>query len=121
MHYISVSEASKKWNISVRSVRNYCAEGRVNGAILVGKSWLIPEGAEKPIRKIRIDAAPETLLEILKREKNASKRANQEYYINLLDDWSFASFIYPENRERVMNELEEFFYSGGLTHPRRRS
>ena len=72
MHYISVSEASKKWNISARSVRNYCAEGRVNGAILVGKSWLIPEGAEKPIRKIRIDAAPETLLEILKREKNAS-------------------------------------------------
>ena len=41
MNYISVSETAKKWNISERSVRNYCAEGRVSGAILVGKSWMI--------------------------------------------------------------------------------
>lgn len=68
MNYISVSEAAKKWNISERSVRNYCAEGRVAGAVLVGKIWMIPEGAEKPIRKIRSDAAPETLLDILRRE-----------------------------------------------------
>ena len=53
MNYISVSEAAKKWNISERSVRNYCAEGRVSGAVLVGKIWMIPEGAEKPIRKTR--------------------------------------------------------------------
>ena len=72
MNYISVSEAAKKWNISERSVRNYCAEGRVSGAVLVGKIWMIPEGAEKPIRKIRSDAAPETLLDILQREKNTS-------------------------------------------------
>lgn len=72
MNYISVSEAAKKWEISERSVRNYCAEGRVPGAILVSKIWVIPEGAEKPARKIRSDASPETLLDILKREKNAS-------------------------------------------------
>ena len=72
MNYISVSEAAKKWNISERSVRNYCAEGRVYGAVLVGKTWMIPENAEKPIRKIRVDAAPKTLLDILQREKNAS-------------------------------------------------
>jgi Fic family protein len=72
MNYISVAEASKKWNISERSVRNYCAEGRVSGAILVGKTWMIPESAEKPTRKIRSDAAPDTLLDILRREKNAS-------------------------------------------------
>ena len=72
MNYISVSEAAKKWNISERSVRNYCAEGRVSGAVLVGKIWMIPEGAEKPIRKTRSDAAPETLLDILQREKNTS-------------------------------------------------
>ena len=72
MNYISVSEAAKKWEISERSVRNYCAEGRVPGAILVSKIWVIPEGAEKPARKIRSDASPETLLDILQREKNAS-------------------------------------------------
>ena len=72
MNYISVSEAAKKWNTSERSVRNYCAEGRVAGATLVGKIWMIPENVEKPARKTRNDATPETLLDILKREKNAS-------------------------------------------------
>ena len=72
MNYISVNEAAKKWAVSERSVRNYCAEGRVLGAVLVGKIWMIPESAEKPIRKIRSDAAPETLRDILQREKDAS-------------------------------------------------
>ena len=72
MNYISVSEAAKKWNISERSVRNYCAEGRISGAVLVGKAWMIPEGVDKPIRKTRSDATPETLLDILRREKNTS-------------------------------------------------
>ena len=72
MNYISVSVAAKKWNVSERSVRNYCAEGRVSGAFLVGKSWMIPENAEKPIRKTRSDAVPESLLDILQREKKSS-------------------------------------------------
>ena len=72
MNYISVTEAAKKWGISERSVRNYCTEGRVSGAILVGKTWMIPASAEKPTRKNRHGAAPDTLLDILKREKGAS-------------------------------------------------
>ncbi len=72
MAYISVSDAAKKWNISERSVRNYCADGRVGGAMLVGTTWMIPSDAEKPKRKIRSDAAPETLLGILQREKATS-------------------------------------------------
>lgn len=72
MNYMSVSEAAKKWNISERSVRNYCAEGRVSGAVLVGKTWMIPEEAEKPTRKIRRDATPETLVDILQRERKAA-------------------------------------------------
>ena len=70
MSNISVSEAAKKWGISERSVRNYCAEGRVDGAVLVGKTWTIPEGAEKPSRKKRADGK-RTLLNILKEEKRA--------------------------------------------------
>ncbi len=72
MNYISVGDVAVKWKISERSVRSYCAEGRVAGAVLVGKTWMIPEDAEKPCRKIRSDAAPETLLDILEREKEAS-------------------------------------------------
>ena len=64
MIYISVAEAAKKWGISERSVRNYCAEGRVAGARLSGKTWEIPEVAEKPKWAPRSDKK-RTLLDIL--------------------------------------------------------
>ena len=47
MRYLSVTEIAKKWNVSERSVRNYCAQGRVPGAFLTGKTWNIPENAER--------------------------------------------------------------------------
>ena len=71
MKYSSVSEIAIKWDITERAVRKYCAEGRVAGAILQGKTWLIPENAVKPARKKRDDATPKTLLDILTEEKNA--------------------------------------------------
>ena len=43
MRYLSVSEIAKKWNISERSIRNYCTRGREVGAFLAGKTWNIPE------------------------------------------------------------------------------
>ena len=70
MKYISASEAAKKWNISARSVRNYCASGRVAGARLVGKTWEIPDVAQKPKRSVRSDKK-RTLLDILREEKSA--------------------------------------------------
>lgn len=50
MEYCSVAEIAVKWNTSERSVRNYCAAGRVEGAVLVGKTWHIPKDAQKPER-----------------------------------------------------------------------
>ena len=47
VRYLSVSEIAKLWNVSERSVRNYCAQGRVMGAFLTGKTWNIPENAKK--------------------------------------------------------------------------
>ncbi len=69
MKYLSVKEASLLWNISERSVRNYCAKGRVAGAFLTGKTWNIPENAEKPERSNKSKPAPRTLLDVLKEEK----------------------------------------------------
>ena len=71
MKYISVSDAVNKWNISERSVRKYCADGRVIGALLDGKTWRIPANAEKPARKARTVVRKTTLLECLKEEKEA--------------------------------------------------
>ncbi len=68
MRYLSVTDIAKKWNVSERSVRNYCAQGRVNGAFLTGKTWNIPENAEKPERTNK-KRMPITLLEILQEEK----------------------------------------------------
>ena len=77
MAYLSVAETAKKWNLSERSVRNYCAAGRVPGAFLTGKTWNVPEDAEKPGR-VSKKRMPATLLEILKDEK-ASKRSGGIY------------------------------------------
>lgn len=44
-----------------------------------------------------------------KRSKNAKKRPNQEYYVQIMDDMSFSRFIYPENKEQVLSELDNLF------------
>lgn len=71
MKYISVSETAKKWGVSERSVRGYCAEGKIDGAFLSGKTWNIPETAEKPDRINKRTDSPKTLLKVLKDEKTA--------------------------------------------------
>ncbi|HAE24269.1 MAG TPA: hypothetical protein DCG33_02920 [Prevotellaceae bacterium] len=44
-----------------------------------------------------------------KKSANASRRPNQEYYVRKMNDMSFSSFIYPENKERVLDELQQSF------------
>lgn len=79
MRYLSVTETAKKWNVSERSVRNYCALDRVPGAFLTGKIWKIPENAEKPERINKKKEEPVTLLDILKEQK-ASRQSGGIYH-----------------------------------------
>lgn len=51
MKYISVGEFAQKNNISERTIRNYCAKGKIEGAFLTGKTWNIPEDAALPMRR----------------------------------------------------------------------
>ena len=44
-----------------------------------------------------------------KRSGRAPKRPNQEYYVSVMNEMSFASFIYPENEEDILNELQQTF------------
>lgn len=70
MGFLSVSEVAKKWKMSERSVRNYCATGRIKGAELKGKTWIIPDDALKPNRKTSKEFSDNFLLNILKEEKD---------------------------------------------------
>lgn len=47
-----------------------------------------------------------------KKSRNASHQANQDWYVERMNNMSFARFIFPENREEVLNELIEFFNTG---------
>ena len=69
MKYLTSEEIASIWKVSERSVRNYCNKGRVPGVILNGKTWMIPENAQKPKREIRHSIRKRTLLEILVEEK----------------------------------------------------
>ena len=84
MRYLSVTEIAKKWEVSERSVRNYCAQGRVNGAFITGKIWKIPENAEKPERINKRKEVKITLLDILKEQK-ASKYSGGIYHKTQID------------------------------------
>lgn len=46
-----------------------------------------------------------------KKNARASKRPNQEYYVELMNGMSFSRFIYPENKEEVLRELQQTFDS----------
>lgn len=84
MNYLSVADIAKKWNISERSVRNYCSKGRIEGAFLTGKTWNIPENAKKPERMNKRKEKPKTLLAILQEEK-ASKYSGGIYHKTQID------------------------------------
>lgn len=68
---MDVASAAEKWNISERSVRNYCSEGRILGAVMKNGSWSIPSDTEKPARKQRAGKLPNDILKRLKMEKDA--------------------------------------------------
>lgn len=54
--YISIREASYRWNVSERRVNQYCTEGRIPGASRFGRSWAIPENAKKPADPRKINS-----------------------------------------------------------------
>ena len=72
MKFVSVKEIAKKWNISDRMVRYYCASGKISGAFLTGKTWNVPADAVKPKKESSKPFSDNLLLNILKEQKDIS-------------------------------------------------
>jgi len=83
MKYLSVAEIAKKCDISERTVRHYCAEGRIPDAFLTGKTWNIPENAIRPKRKNSKSDVPKTLLDVLRFEKKSAVKGGIYHKIQI--------------------------------------
>ena len=83
MKYISVNQFAEKYGISERTVRNYCAKGKIVGAFLTGKTWNIPADAVLPKRGTAKEA-PSPLLKAF-REQKASRLKGSIYHRTQID------------------------------------
>jgi Fic family protein len=83
MEYISVGRFAEKYGISERTVRNYCAQGKIEGASLIGKTWIIPADATLPERRTARHTVP-PLLDAL-REQKASRMKGGIYHRTQID------------------------------------
>lgn len=83
VNYLSVDEIALKWDISARSVRNYCVSGRVPGAVLQCGAWRIPADAVIPARKRRIRPLPKTVGGILSVEKSCHLKGGLYHQVQI--------------------------------------
>lgn len=79
MQWLSVQEFANKWDLPVRTVRNYCAEGKLAGATRESRAWRIPESASPPELGARKSIRSNALIKILREEK-ASHRKGGIYH-----------------------------------------
>lgn len=79
----TVAEVARRWGVSERTVRAYCAEGRIPGAELIGKTWAVPEDAEKPARRPRSSSRKRTLLEALREEKASGMTGGIYHHVQI--------------------------------------
>jgi len=82
MEYISVIQFAEKYGISERTARNYCAQGKIEGAFLTGKTWNIPADAVLPKRGANKKISP--LLKVL-REQKSSRLKGSIYHRTQID------------------------------------
>ena len=81
MEYISVKAWAEMDGVSERTARNYCAQGKIEGAYLVGKTWNIPEDALPPKRSGKISISP--LLKAVREQKDGKLKGGIYHRIQI--------------------------------------
>lgn len=125
-----MKEAAKKWNVSERSVRNYCADGKISGAVCQGKVWKIPEDAIKPLRKQRAGKVSKDLLTRLQMEKEAGISGGIYHKVQIELTYNSTSKPedvpkeikkllkqYNQSKTKTLQEIIEFHYQFEKIHP----
>lgn len=99
MRYLTTTQIAELWGITERRVRMLCAEGKVNGAVIVGKTWNIPENAHKPTRvNNKIANKKEKISKILTLKKELdSRRPLTEAELNRLNEEFMIEYTYNSN------------------------
>ena len=112
MDYITISEMAEKWNISERMIRRYCIDGRIEGTIFEDNAWLIPEDAQKPLRKKK--EAPELSILVKKLQRQRTKKIYHGLY-----DYIQINFCYSSNRlasnRLMLTQVEEVYRKGKVS------
>lgn len=106
MKYLSVAQIAKKWNISERTVRNYCAQGRIPNAFLTGKTWNIPEDAQRPERSNKKTDELKSLLDFLRAEKTGGVKGGIYHKVQI-------ELTYNSNRiegSRLTHDQTRYIY-----------
>ena len=106
MKYLSVAEMAKKWNVSERTVRNYCAQGRIPNAFLTGKTWNIPEDAQRPERSNKKTDELKNLLAFLRAEKTGGVKGGIYHKVQI-------ELTYNSNRiegSRLTHDQTRYIY-----------
>ena len=94
---MNVKEVAKKWNISDRRVRTLCVNGKIDGAYRVGKSWFIPDSADKPKDgRIKTQESLITLIEKKKIELDSRRPLTEGEVQRLYEDF-MVEYTYNSN------------------------
>ena len=101
--YISVSELAKLWEMSERTIRNYCATGKIPNAVLVGKTWKIPQNAVNPAKRKKEE---DTVLDVLLGEWKS--KINEGMYGHLQIDFAYNSNRTEDNK-LLYNDVVHMF------------
>ena len=112
MDYITIAEMAERWNISERMIRRYCIDGRIEGTIFEDNAWLIPEDAQKPLRKKK--EAPELPILVKKLQRQRTKKIYHGLY-----DYIQINFCYCSNRlasnRLMLTQVEEVYNKGKVS------
>ena len=85
---LTVDQISKKWGVSGRRVRELCSLGRIEGAVKIGRSYLIPDDAERPqVKKVSNNqvVSENSVLIICKNNNDVARAIAHNFIINEYD------------------------------------